>query len=115
MKESYEMDLQLKEFESGRYKGGSGPSLAERMKKKFSDDRVKTKRYADQIFEFSAPSSSSSPTSQTSTCSINPNDTHRKDVQRKESVDIGRETKFRDKRSKTMLKRLNQQYLEKKD
>ena len=31
--ESYELDLQLKEFESGRYKGGSGPSLAERMKK----------------------------------------------------------------------------------
>ena len=25
VKESYELDVQLKEFESGQYKGGSGP------------------------------------------------------------------------------------------
>eukprot|EP00112_Aurelia_sp_Birch-Aquarium-sp1_P024285 Seg7615.1 transcript_id=Seg7615.1/GoldUCD/mRNA.D3Y31 product="hypothetical protein" protein_id=Seg7615.1/GoldUCD/D3Y31 len=104
VKESYELDLQLKEFESGRYKGGSGPNLAERSKKRSSDDRVKAKRYADQIFEFSVPPSSSSPRSQTS---INPSDSHRADLQRKENVDIGRETKFRDKRSKTMLRKID--------
>ena len=34
VKESYELDLQIKEFESGRFKEGAGPSMAERSRKR---------------------------------------------------------------------------------
>ena len=53
VKESYEFDLQLKEFEKGRYKCASGPNQVERKRETAAQDAIKAQRYADQIFEFS--------------------------------------------------------------
>ena len=60
VKESYELDLQVKEFESGRFKRGSGPSMAERSRKRSIEQQLQARRYAEQIFTFTAPSSKSS-------------------------------------------------------
>ncbi len=51
--QSFELDLQLKEFEEGRFKGGTGPSAAKRAEKTRKQKLEKAGKYGDQIFQFS--------------------------------------------------------------
>ena len=118
IKESYELDLQIKEFESGQFKGVAGPSMAKHSRKRSIEKQLQARRYAEQIFIFTAPSSKSSTSA---TILVDPSDTHRAEKKNpkcgKPNSDLNseegkgscnkRETKYRSKRSQTIVKRIN--------
>ena len=113
--QSFELDLQLKEFEESRYKGGTGPSAAKRVEKMRKQELEKTGKYADQIFQFSLPSSASVGKPSAAWSHVDPHDSHRADKRVSNDTNTNkapthssqsRPTKLRPKKSQVIQKRI---------
>ncbi len=109
--QSFELDLQLKEFEEGRFKGGTGPSAAKRAEKTRKQKLEKAGKYGDQIFQFSLPSSASLGKPSAAWADVDPHDSHRSgnDIKTNEAQNFASQsssTKLRPKKSKVIQKRI---------
>ena len=133
VKESYELDLQFQEFERGNYRGGTGPSAAQRAKKRSLEQQFQAERYAEQIFAFSTSAADSIASVSSRTPVVDPTDSHRADkrnqkAQKKDGINSktnetrkqnnpkkpngqdpkkDRETRFRGKRSQIAIRKIS--------
>ena len=113
--QSFELDLQLMELEEGRPKGGTGPSAAKRVEKMRKQELEKAGKYADQIFQFSLPSSASVGKPSAAWSHVDPHDSHRADKRVSNDTNTNkapnhtsqsRATKLRTKKSQVIQKRI---------
>ena len=113
VKESFELDMQFREFEKGTFKGAKGPNQTQRNKRRIAQDAIKSKRYADQIFEFSGGAAASK--EEGDPLVTDPGDSHRADRKNQQaqskkgaakSEDTWRATKYRNKRNSTVERKV---------
>ena len=108
VKESFQLDVELEEFEKGGFKGGSGPGAAERHSSNIKRSVSRAEKVAEQIFEFSGTGKAKDVPKQSKV--INVTDNHRADkvkkISERKGQDKCRKTKFRSTKSKQIKHRI---------
>ena len=101
VKESFQLDLEIEEFEKGTFRGGTGPSAAKRASCAQRNTLERVDRIAKEIFELSDklpnPDAKKLP-------NVNVTDSHRADKSRKASET--RATKFRSSKNRQIQCRI---------